>query len=259
MPEPTQETRGSTAAVLFSGGSDSCLAAIRIGMTHESVHLLTFVRSGISGCENVRTQAARLNAFFGRPPETKFELHLIRTDRLCRHVMYENYLRDLFHHGWMVLSMCGLCKLSFHWRALVYGLDHGIRRVADGAVRVAKVYPEQNEAIMVRRLRALYAAFGIEYLTPIYEEGDRTEQSLFEMRFNRTPRIKGTAADVQVLCEQQVLYAMFLRAVSAGQPFEEFERRMASYYAEKFDRVEAWTREYVERGPASRLARLLEE
>lgn len=246
-----------TAVVLFSGGSDSTLCAIRTAMRFEHVHLLTFTRRGLWGQEHVTYQAGRLGRFFGDPD--RFSLRFVRTDRLCRHVLLEQYLRNLRRHGILLASMCGLCKVSFHWRALIYCLEHGIRHVVDGAVRVANVYPEQNETILLSRLRDLYGTFGITYDTPIYEEGDRTESLLYEMRFNSTPRVKGTEKDLQLVCEQQVLYAMFLRVALRRWSFEEFERRMARFYAEKLEMVGAWTREWVERRETSRLAALIED
>lgn len=245
-----------TVAVLFSGGSDSSLCAIRMAQRFDRVELLTMTRQGLFGEDHVREQCKRLKKFFGEPD--KFNLVFIRTDRLCRHVMYENYFRHLCRHGLVVLSMCGLCKVSFHFRALVYCLENGIRHIADGAVKVANVYPEQNETIMLARLRQLYASFGIEYETPIYEDGDRTEELLYEMRFNRTPKVKGTKHDIQMVCEQQVLYAMFLRVALRHNSFNEFERKMAAFYKEKLDMVEEWTREWVSRRDSSRLAPLLE-
>jgi predicted subunit of tRNA(5-methylaminomethyl-2-thiouridylate) methyltransferase len=247
---------GSEAVVLFSGGSDSALTAIRVGARFDRVHLVTFQRRGVYGRDEAAAQATRLARFFGDPG--RFTHDFIPTDRLCRRVMYENYLVDVARHGMLVLSQCGLCKVSFHWRALVYCLEHGIRTLADGAVRVASIYPEQNEVIMLNRLRELYGRFGIAYENPIYEEGDRTEQTLYELRFNRTPKVKGTKGDRQMVCEQQILYAMFLRHYLPRVSHDEFERRMAEFYRGKFDLVEEWTREWVEKGPASRLAPLIE-
>lgn len=246
-----------TAVVLFSGGSDSTLCAIRTGMRFHRVHLLTMTRRGLWGREHVEYQAGRLRKFFGVPE--KFVLRFLRTDRLTRHVLYEGYFRHLRRHGLLLASMCGLCKVAFHWRALIYCLEHGIHHVADGAVRVANVYPEQDETILLDRLKALYRTFGVTYETPIYEEGDQTEARLYEMRFIPTPVVKGTKRDLQMVCEQQVLYAMFLRVALRRDSFEEFERRMAAFYAEKLDRVAAWTREWVERRGESRLATLLED
>lgn len=247
---------GRIAVVLYSGGSDSTLAAIRTAMGFERVHLLAFTRRGMSGREHVAFQAGRLARFFGDPG--KFALRVIGTDRLFRHVMYERYFHHVRRHGLLVGSMCGLCKVSFHWRTLIYCLEHGIRDVADGAVRVAHVYPEQNEAILLRRWKDLYHAFGIEYENPVYEEGDQVEALLHEMRFNPTPVVKGTKHDLQMVCEERVLDEMFRRVAPRRWAPLEFERRVAAFYGEKLDMVEAWTREWMARREESRLVPLIE-
>ena len=51
---------------------------------------------------------------------------------------------------------------------------------------------------------------------------------------------------------------MFLRSTLHKMPFEEFEKKMAAYYKEKLDMVEEMTKEYLEKGPDSRLAKLIE-
>jgi len=251
-PDATERT----AVVLFSGGTASTLTAIRTGRLFDRVHLLTFTRRGLSGQEHVTDQARRLARFFG--DQQKFVQVFISTNRLCRKVMYESYWKNWWRHGFMVLSHCGLCQVSFHWRAIVYCLENKLEHLADGAVRTANVYPERIEAAMLGHFRELYASFGIEYLTPIYEEEKRVEEILYQLRYNRTPKIEGTAADRKMICRQQVLNNMFLRACLPRMLSEQFEQRMAAFYRGKFGLVEEWTREWLARGPESRLARLLE-
>jgi hypothetical protein len=246
----------NSVAVLYSAGSDSSLVAIKMAKRFDQVHLLTFLRKGTHGTEHVLAGVKRLETHVNSP--NKFVHQFIKTDKLLKFVMYERYWTHYRKHKKMVLSMCGQCKVSFHWRALIYCLENGIKHIADGAVRIANVYPEQNEVIMLNRLRQLYATFGITYETPIYEEGELTEQILYELRYSRNPKVKGQKDDLQFVCEQQVLYAMFLRNTLHKMPFEEFEKKMAAYYKEKLDMVEEMTKEYLEKGPDSRLAKLIE-
>jgi hypothetical protein len=249
-PDPNQ------VLVLFSGGADSTLAAIRMGLEFPKVELLTLTRRGLWKTEHVTDQAARLGRFFG--DSHKFNLRFRSADRLCRLLSKERFWHNFRRHGLAVLSHCGLCKLSFHWRALVECLERGIGTLADGAVRAAESYPEQNEAALLGHLRALYARFGIRYRTPIYEEGEHTEQLLFELRYTRAPKVKGTLDDRQLVCPQQILYAMFLRTQLPRRPLPELARRLGAFYAPKTELVERWTREWQEKREASRLAALLE-
>jgi len=242
--------------MLFSGGSDSSLTAIRLGERFEHVELLTMIRHGVSGVDAVEKHVARLNHYFGEPG--KYRLHVFQTDELFKFLLYENYLKRVFHNGSLVLSHCGLCKLSFHWRALHYCLDEKVPVLADGAVRVAKVYPEQNEKIMLRALREFYATFGISYENPIYEEGGAVEQTLYDLRYSRAPKVKATALDRQMTCQQQILYAMFLRHVRVNNDFEAWEDRMAPFYAEKIDLMKRLSQEYIN-GQTGKLASMIEK
>lgn len=255
---PSSKPKANTdVLVLYSGGSDSSLAAIKLGQRYQRVHLLSFTRCGVFGQEYVEQQATRLSRFFGEEQE-RFHLRFIKVDKLFRFLLYERYLRHLMRHGFLVLTHCGLCKLSFHWRALLHCLERGITHIADGAVRTTNVYPAQNEVMMLRRLKEFYGGFGVHYETPIYEEGDTVEEILFRLRYNNTPKIKEQMEDLQMTCEQQILYAMFLRHYLPRVKFEEFEERVATFYEAKFCLMEEMTREYLDHGHDARLARLIE-
>jgi hypothetical protein len=243
-------------ALLFSGGSDSSLAAIRTGERFEHVELLTMTRRGLSGVDNVQAHVERLNRYFGKTD--KFRLHTFKTDELLKFLLYEHYISRVMQYGSLVLSHCGLCKLSFHWRALHFCLDEKIPYLADGAVRTAHLYPEQNEVIMLGPLRRFYGAFGVTYENPIYEEGETVEQVLYDLRYARAPKVKGTKLDHQMTCQQQVLYAMFMRHTQPHVDFQAWENRMAPFYADKIGLMTRLSREYVDQASGA-LAILIEK
>jgi hypothetical protein len=251
-----ENENSKVCAHLFSGGSDSCLAALKLAEEYDRVELVTMTRRGFSSLDNVEAQVRRLERYFGR--DDIFRLHFVPHDNLFRFVLYDRYFRNLGKYGSMMLSHCGLCKVAIHWRALVWCLDNGIKRVSDGAVRASEEYPAQNERIMLGRLREVYASLGVDYLNPVYEEPS-TESALYNLRFTRKLNFKKTDEDRQIFCDQQVLYAMFMRHFRPKYSQEEFEKRMAVLYTEKLDQMEQMTREYVEQGKSSRLAGLLEE
>lgn len=242
--------------LLFSGGSDSCLAALRLAEEYEQVVLLTMTRKGFTKLENVQGQVARLDRYYG--VSGRFPLHFIPHDRIFRYMLYENYFHNLRKYGSMVLSHCGLCKVAMHWRGMVWAMENGITHVADGAVRASSEYPAQNERIMLRHLHKVYESFGLRYDNPVYEEPS-TEQILYDLRFHRRLDFKRTPDDLQLLCDQQILYAMFMRHFRTRYSLEEFEDRMVGLYDAKLDMVEQMTREYCEKGAESKLAPLLEQ
>ncbi|MDD5656616.1 MAG: hypothetical protein PHF00_05105 [Elusimicrobia bacterium] len=245
--------------VLFSGGCDSVLTALRAYDRFQKVHLVTFLRAGLIHTEHVEQQVDRLRHFQG--DAQAYTHRFIRTDRLIEFLLYENYLRNLMRHGTRLASHCGLCKLSFHWRTLTLCLEQGVRRVWDGAVRSAKVYPEQNETILLKPLGELYSRYGIRHETPIYEEGLQVEDELFHMGFHKRRKVKGTVFDQQLVCSQQVLFAMFLRWFLPGRSFAEYEAGLAGFYAEKINIIRELTDEWAGARPdrgAARLAAMLE-
>ena len=257
MPAPVRRSvEARDVLLLFSGGSDSTLAAVRAYEKFETVRLVTFLREGLIHAEHVEERVARLRRFMG--DAGAYAHRFIRTDRLFERILYDDYLGNLRRHGTLVLSHCGLCKLAFHWRALLLCLEQGIRNVWDGAVRTAQVYPEQNETILLGPLRELYALYGIRYECPVYEEGASVSESLCAIGFHRAPA-KGTAEDRQLICTQQVLFAMFLRWSLPKGTFADYERSLAGFYRSKIELVRAWTDEWLAAGGgASRLGPLIE-
>ncbi len=233
-------------AVLFSGGSNSALAAIRAGEQFDRVELLTMKLRGLSDIENAATHAARLDHFFGAPG--KYRPHLFSVDEMLNFLLYERYFKHLFHDGLLVLSHHGLCKLSYHWRALHFCIDEEIPILTDGAVDNARIHPEQTEKIMLRPLRDMYASFGITYENPVYEQGDTVGRQLHDLRYKRASDVKGTKQDDGTACPHQTLWTMFLRHTRPDADFTGWESRMAPFYADKIALMTSLSRELVDTG-----------
>jgi len=153
------------AVVLYSGGSDSTLAAALAMEEFDKLHLLTFSRFGIFGIERAEVNVRKLEARFGAE---RIEHHLIDIDRLFEKVSYDRYLGTLRRHGFLVLSTCGLCKLAMHLRALLFCLDHGVEVLLDGANRAMDIYPAQMKPV-IERMQGMYGHFGIDYRTPVID------------------------------------------------------------------------------------------
>jgi hypothetical protein len=244
-------------ALLYSGGSDSTLAAIRLLEQHEHLTLLTMSHRGHVGAELIDEQMIRLGRYLGDPGRLD-HAHL-PVDALFRFLSYERYMSHLWRYGTFMLSVCGLCKLAIHWRALLYCRDHGVDRIADGAVKSMSAYPAQNERVMLGPMRELYQEHGIRYENPVFEEDLEVPRALYELRYHPRVDIKGTTADLQASCTMQRLHAFFLRCHPGFEEDPRFWQRLEALYAEKIALVREMTREHIARGDASRLARLLEE
>lgn len=244
------------AALLYSGGSDSTLAAIRLLERHPRLTLLTMSHRGHVGSELIDQQVLRLGRYLG-DPERLEHVHL-PVDRLFRFLSYERYLGHLRRYRSFMLSVCGLCKLAIHWRALLYCREQGVARIADGAVRSMSAYPAQNERVMLGPMRDLYREHGIQYDNPVFDEDLEVPRALYELRYHRRVNIKGTAEDLQASCTMQRLHAFFLRCHPGFEEDPRFWRRLEALYADKIALVREMTDEHLDRGDASRLAPLLE-
>ncbi|MDD5656016.1 MAG: hypothetical protein PHF00_02020 [Elusimicrobia bacterium] len=244
-----------SAALLYSGGVDSTLAACVLARDFGQVHLNTFTRFGFLATEFPAAHAARLRRRF---PATRFEHNLIPAGKFYAEVESHGAGRALLKHGLLVLNSCGHCKVSLHWRNLVFCLQRGIKYAADGAVTGAEDFAEQNPRILMPALREFYGEFGVTLLHPVYREGLSTEAELCGLGITENPRVKMTARDMQVVCTQQILFAMMMRLILLRVPFSEYERRARAYLGEKLAHLSRLTRDYVERpGEDTRLARLL--
>lgn len=246
-----------SVVVLYSGGSDSTWAAIKAYDKRRRVQLLTMTRLGLLHQEHVADQVGKLKRFFG--DHDAFAHRSVPCDKLFRFILYENYLPNLLRYGSLLLSHCGLCKLAIHWRALLFCLENGFTNVWDGAVRIARAYPERSQAIMIEPLTRLYARYGIAYETPVYEQGEAVPRALHEIGFHRRADVEGTGDDRRIICSQRILFSMFLRWYLPKGSFEDYELDMAAFYRAKFSLIEAMTDAYLAGAEgADRLARLVE-
>jgi len=276
----------STAAVLFSGGSDSTLTAALAADEFEHIHLLTFSRFGIFNIENSAINVDKLKARYGGH---RFEHHLIDINDLFKRVSYDRYLSTLRRHGFFVLSTCGMCKLAMHLRALLFCLDHGIEVLCDGANQAMDIYPAQMKAV-IERMQGMYAHFGIEYRTPVFdydgpsemsfmaEDGDEnmpgfwnkeereaddketTDRKLYEMGIFDSPRTKGTQTDLamQPRCFQFILFRIFVHWYYLPyKEYGQYESQTVAFYDEKIARFTELAEQHVKDPASSPLARYL--
>jgi tRNA(Ile)-lysidine synthase TilS/MesJ len=166
------------ACVLYSGGADSTLAAVRVLEHHAPVHLLSFRHRRMSQLEKTSAAARNLQQRFGR--DTIIHRWIDMTP-LWQGILAAPPHRSLSPTGIfaLLLKPCLACKVAMHRLTLSYCLEHDIPTAADGAhPDGAALFPEQlEEGIAV--VRAFYRRFGIAYETPVYTV-DRPDFELFE-------------------------------------------------------------------------------
>ncbi|MFA5139146.1 MAG: hypothetical protein WC728_07925 [Elusimicrobiota bacterium] len=243
-------------AHLYSGGADSSLAACRLAQVFPTVYCNTFDRPGFFAAD--RFPKAHFERMRLRFPETRFVHNVIPAGRFYAEIEGRDFWRHFRKHGWLVLNTCGHCKVSLHWRNLVFCLQNGIRYASDGAVVGAEEFAEQNPRILMRELEALYAHFKITLLHPSYEDGLSTERELLELGITDQGKIKMTTKDMQVVCTQHILFAMMMRLYLPGRTFEEYERNARAYLRERLEHIQRETGEFLAKPEQDTLvARLL--
>lgn len=255
--DPREPEKAKGAALLYSGGCDSSLAACLLARSFPKVHLNTFDRFGFLATTFPKIHFERMRARF---PATEFIHRLTSADGFFKEIESYRYYRSIKEHGLMVLNVCGHCKVALHWRNLLFCLEHGIRYASDGAVTGNEQFAEQNPRILMPELKAFYARFGITLIHPVYQTGLSTEEALYELGITEQRRTKMTKKDMQVVCTQHVLFANFMRVYLSRHGFEEYEQRARTYLKEKIAHAVRLTEEYLNDPKAdTTVARLLKK
>jgi 7-cyano-7-deazaguanine synthase in queuosine biosynthesis len=166
-------------AVMFSGGTDSMLAAAIGAETFRRVHLLTFHTSQMSHWDRSRIGAQVLREHYGRD---KVVHRIIDNDALFRRLYLGNYLRDLRKYGlYLTCLVCPACGVGFHVRSLVYCREQGCRYVWDGLQSEGTdehIYPGLHPGVQ-SRITEFCRDYGVIRESPVYDIS-RTDYVLYE-------------------------------------------------------------------------------
>lgn len=247
------------AALLYSGGSDSTLAAAVLAHDYEQIHLLTFTYTGIAeGAERSTVNVERLRRKF---PDREFVHSIFYLDNLLKAILSHKRLRNILKYRLFVVAMCPICKIAMHTRTLAYCLDHSIKLVADGANQErGRDYPEQVRTVM-QEYACFYQPYGITYLSPVYDMPIRTDYILHEIGIYPHPNVK-YASDANALIQPKCHYSSLFKTVSIGYyknlyGDDKFEEITIRYYQEKFFWLWQLIDEYIKDREQSQLAMLI--
>ena len=180
MPELLPNRLSGTyehGSVLFSGGTDSALAAVHLLRSCRKVTLLTFDPGYVFFIENSRVHADLLREKYGAD---RVE-HVIRPiGDILKKVLFADVRRDLREYGFdMTALVCMGCRLSMHTAALIHNLEHGIPVLADGSIEKQDAIPEQRRSVLAENRALYYRDYGVLHVQPIYGENE-SDVRLFE-------------------------------------------------------------------------------
>jgi hypothetical protein len=147
-----QQGVGQRTLLLFSGGRDSTIAAIRIAQRGDPLVMVTVVSGHLYGLEKVRQRL------------TELKLHLPDgTLWLC---VTQPKLRNQF--GAQFSGTCLPCQRDYVAVGASLAFTHGISRLALGYTSYQSSWPEQHP-IAVERLKARMKLAGLEVIFPTYD------------------------------------------------------------------------------------------
>ena len=176
-------------AIMFSGGTDSLLAAAIGAETFKKVHLLTFHVSQMSNWERSRVAAQLLIDRYGAD---KVVHRIIDNDALFRKLYMGQYFRDLRKYGlYTNCTVCMSCGFAFRVRSLVYARKYGCRYLWDGLQSegaTEHLYPildPHRQKIVVEFCRE----YGVIKESPVYDIS-RTDHVLYEKGITDRKQLK---------------------------------------------------------------------
>ncbi len=167
---PPKQVVADKASVLFSGGTDSTLAAYLIGRRVRHLTLLTFEPKHVLFVENSRRHVGNLAEAL---PDVEIRHEIIPVQKNIRKVLWADLPGDWKKYGFNLTALiCLGCRMAMHAAALVYCLENEIPVIGDGSIRFQSTVPEQLPSFIRRNREKLWARYGMRHYSPIYEVGD---------------------------------------------------------------------------------------
>lgn len=225
--------RKDHAAVLFSGGTDSTLAAAQMLEEFDRVTLLTFDPGYLLFIKNTKVHAKKLQQHFGAERVT----HLILDIRhYIKDILGSDPVEDAKEYGFNMSSLvCLGCRLSMHAFAISWCLEHKVPYLADGSIRAQSTIPEQMETVIRRNRRFYSQVYGIHHFSPIYEESE-SDRRLDELGISGKKKLKKQFIlfDTQATCIFGVPADVYGRLFYGKLVGDTREQDSEQYCAEKY-------------------------
>jgi len=233
------------ASVLFSGGSDSTLAAAMCVGQFGKVHLLNFHHSGMQSVGKSSVNVERLQKKFG---EDRFIFKLLDIEKPFRKIYYADYSRDLERYGtFLAAATCNICQLAMHAATIVYDVKHNIKYTCDG-------YKREKEHVYiimaqegVNLLKKSYSKYGIRYDNPVHDIL-RTDWELYDLGITPTRNVKFPYERLNYQSQHSCFHGILTNAYILGYYYPlhlDRSNRWLEYFTKKLELAEAYVDEQI--------------
>ena len=234
---PDRVIPGLGASIMFSGGSDSTLAAAKMLDFCERVTLFTCDPGFVLFLENSKVNAHVLVDRYG--PE-RVEHKIVRIREAISKILFGEFRRDVCQYGFNLASLiCLGCRLAMHAEAIIYNLEHNFPLIADGSIRQQATSPEQLMSVLQRNREFYRSGYGIQHASPIYDE-DESDRIAYEIGITRVKGLKKQFIlfDTQATCTLGVPADVYGRVFYGCLMGDQRERDSTAYLAAKHEFME---------------------
>lgn len=149
--------------VLFSGGRDSTLVAVRALENGDTVTLLTFETGLAYGPRLIEYRIAELEARFSDRQICRKSLNVVG---LVRRIALLEIERDIMQDGYNLVLLGE--ALALVTEAIVFAKSDGISMISGGYTRYQGQFPEQRP-VAIEFFGSLCAEYDVEFAAPLRE------------------------------------------------------------------------------------------
>jgi len=248
---PKGPVSGLKATVMFSGGSDSSLAAAMMLKQCEHVTLFTCDPGFVYFIENSKVNARTLIEYYG---PARITHRIVDVREHTAQILCGQLRRDLCTYGFNMMSLvCLGCRLAMHAAAVIYNLENGIPYLADGSIEDQSDSPEQLRSVLFRNRLFYREAYGIQHVSPIYSERD-SDRLAYELGITKVRGLKKQFIlyDTQPTCPLGVPADVYHRLFYGRLMGDQRERDSKRYLQDKHDVMQRFIADYF-RGRGTRL------
>lgn len=168
-----QERKNNDVLLLYSGGKDSTLAAIRLYNAGYNIHFIHFNNGHMRDTDKPYLTFLET---FNKEKDYYFDYELSNVDiKPLFEEYFSNWSPSLIDDPFLTSEIrCLSCRMAMYTKAIEIAKERGFKYIAEGARISQKFMLEQIP--ITNRLKELAASYGIKLLLPVlYVEDDQKE------------------------------------------------------------------------------------